>query len=256
MTTTISTMLQYFSQSKLAGSYFLLFLVSIVLLYYMNKEKNIWFMMYGIVLLIVVVLNPVMVWVLSQVFPVLSSYAPITLLIPTLFYIPFAMAELTDSIKVRKKRHLVVIILVFLMFICGNMCGLLKEYYIDETNVTTAEEQQIIDYLNDSNPQMVLADEGIIKAITARGNLIPLFYGRDLWTANMDTGIMDSYNEEAYTLFDAMKDPEENAKKIVEIAYEYSCDIIVMDSYEGAPKNLGNYELTKATANYLVYIVK
>ena len=117
MIETFNTMLQYFSDSKLAGSYFLLFLVSIVLLYYMNKEKNVWFIMYGVVLLALVVMNPIVVWVLSQVFPVLSTYGPITLLIPTLFLIPFAATELSDSIKVRRIRHLVVIILVFLMFI-------------------------------------------------------------------------------------------------------------------------------------------
>ena len=256
MTATIDTMMNYFSQSKLAGSYFLLFLVSIVLLYYVNKEKNIWFILYGIVLLVVVVINPVVIWALIQVFPVLSSYGVITLLIPTLFYIPFAAAELTEIIKVRKRRHIIVVILVFLIFICGNMCGLLTEYSIDETNVTTYEEQEIIDYLNSSSPNMVLADEGIINAINARGNVIPLFYGRDLWTANMDTGIMDGYNEEAYTLFDIMKAPGENMKKIAEMAHEYSCDIIVMDIFEKAPAVLGNYKMEKRTDNYLVYVKK
>lgn len=43
MSKTIDIMLDYFSHTKLAGSYFLLFLVSIVLLYYLHKERNVWF---------------------------------------------------------------------------------------------------------------------------------------------------------------------------------------------------------------------
>jgi len=255
MINTFNIMLQYFSQTKLAGSYFLLFLVSIVLLYYMNKEKNVWFIMYGIVLLVLVIMNPLVVWVLAQAFPVLGSFGPLTMLVPILFYVPFAATELTDVLKERKTRHIVVCILVFLIFICGNMCGFLKEYSVNDYNVSDAEERGIVTFLDEKKPSMVLADESIVQTITARGNMIPLFYGRDLWTANMDTGIMDGYNEEAYTLFDAMKNSEENAEFIADTACEYSCDIIVMDYFEKAPQKLGNYKLEKQTLNYLIYVL-
>jgi len=253
MIETFNIMLQYFAQTKLAGSYFLLFLVSIVLLYYINKEKNIWFIMYGIVLHVVVIMNPVVVWVLAQIFPVLNSYAPLTMLVPILFYIPFAATELTDILKERKVRHVVVFILVFLIFICGNMCGYIKDYSVTENNISDTEELAIVDYLNAKKPNMILADESIIQTITARGNALPLFYGRDLWTADMDTGIMDGYNEEAYTLFDVMKNSELNADFIADTAYEYRCDIIIMDYFDEAPERLGKYKLEKTTFNYLVY---
>jgi len=256
VTETLNTMLQYFSNSKLAGSYFLLFLVSIVLLYYMNKEKNVWFIMYGIVLLVVVVMNPIVVWVLAQVFPVLSTYRPLTLLVPILFYIPFAATELAERLKSRKIRHLVVLILVFLIFVAGNMCGLVTKYSVSDNNVTTSEEKKIVEYLNKIHPAMVLADESIIPAISARADAIPLFYGRDLWMANLDTGIMDGYNEEAYTLFDAMKNSEENAEFIAETAAEYSCDVIIMDYYDEAPLLLKAYKLEEKTNNYLIYVLK
>ena len=69
----------------------------------------------------------------------------------------------------------------------------------------------------------------------------------------MDTGIMDGYNEEAYALFDAMKNSKENADFIADTAYEYRCDIIVMDNFEDAPTRLGNYKLMNTTQNYLIY---
>ena len=249
----IDIMLRYFSDSKLAGSYFLLFLVSIVLLYYMNRQKNRWFILYGILLLVVVVMNPVSVWLMVQVFPSLVSYGPITLLIPTLIYIPFAASELNEALKEIRIRRIVTVILVFLIFICGNMCGRVKDYSVFDNNVTDNEELDVVRYLNEARPTMVLADEAVIPSISARGNAIPLFYGRDLWTANMDTGIMDGYNEEAYALFDAMKNSEENADFIADTAYEYRCDIIVMDNFEDAPSQLGNYRLMNNTENYLIY---
>lgn len=253
MRETIDIMLTYFSDSKLAGSYFLLFLVSIVLLYYINREKNKWFVLYGILILAVVIMNPIVVWILIQIFPSLSAYAPVTLLTPVLFYVPFAAAELTDSLKDIKIRRIIVAILVFLIFICGNMCGMVTDFSVDDNNITTKEELDIVRYLEDVSPQMVLADESLISTISKRGRLIPLFYGRDLWTPDMDTGIMDGYNEEAYTLFDAMKNSEENADFIAETAYEYRCDIIVMDSFEDYPHLLGNYKLAAHTPNYLIY---
>lgn len=253
MRETIDIMLRYFSDSKLAGSYFLLFLVSIVLLYYLDRQKNRWFILYGISVLVVIVMNPVIMWVLMQMFGSLSSYGPVTLLVPILFYVPFAAAELNDSLKDVKQRRLVTAILVFLIFICGNMCGLIKDYSVYDNNISDSEELDIVGYLNGVRPNMILADEALIPVISSRGNALPLFYGRDLWTANMDTGIMDGYNEEAYTLFDAMKNSEENADFIADTAYEYRCDIIVMDSFEEAPAVLGNYKRTKQTDNYLVY---
>ena len=145
MRETIDIMLRYFSDTKLAGSYFLLFLVSIVLLYYLNREKNRWFILYGISLLVVVVMNPVIIWVLMQVFPSLESYGPVTLLLPVLIYIPFAAAELNDSIRDMKTRRVVTGILVFLVFICGNMCGIVRDYSVSDSNITTQEELDMME---------------------------------------------------------------------------------------------------------------
>jgi len=253
MSNAYDIMTSYFSQSKLAGSYFLLFLVSIVLLYYLQKSRNIWFILYGIALLVLVVMNPIVVWALMQLFPALETYEAITLLIPMELYIPFAATELADSMKERKVKHIIVLITVLLICICGNMFGFFKDYSIDQTNIYSREERGIVEFLEKQKPTLVLADEELIPAITEFGEMIPLLYGLDLWTPNMDTGIMDGYNEEAYTFFDALQNSKENATFIGEAAYEYSCDIIVMDLFEEAPKRLGNYKLIGITDNYLIY---
>lgn len=255
MSNAFDIMMTHFSHTKLAGSYFLLFLVSIVLLYYLRKEKNVWFILYGIILLVLVVMNPIVVWALMQLFPALESFEVITLLLPMELYIAFAATELSDSMKEKRVRHIIILIMVLLISICGNMFGFFKDYSIDKTNIYTREERGIVEFLEKQNPTMVLADEDLIPAITEFGNMIPLLYGLDLWTPNMDTGIMDGYNEEAYAFFDALQNSKENASFIGETAYEYSCDIIVMDLFEEAPKRLGNYKLIGMTDNYLIYRV-
>lgn len=253
MSNTIDVMLNYFSQTKLAGSYFLLFLVSIVLLYYISKEKNVWFILYGVVLLIVVVMDPIVVWALMQIFPALNTYAPLTLMIPVLLYVPFAVTELIDSVNDSTKKHFLILIMVLLISVCGNLFGVFKEYSVSDDSILTSEEQQIIDNLNELQPQLLLADESMIHAVSTYGNALPLLYGRDLWTANMDTGIMDGYNEEAYSFFDAMKNTEENVDYIVDTAYEYSCDVLLLDNYEGSPKRIGKYTKVLETDNYVIY---
>ncbi|MCR5800468.1 MAG: hypothetical protein K6G69_10370 [Lachnospiraceae bacterium] len=250
---TIDTMLTYFSETKLAGSYFLLFLVSIVLLYSLNKEINVWFILYGIALLVVVVMNPIVVWALMQVFPALGSYAPLTMLIPAFLYVPFAATELLDFSKEKKIYKPLIVILIVLISVCGSLFGVFKDFTVREGNVIDAEETEIVGKLNEWEPELVLADEGIIQAISTRGNAIPLLYGRDLWTDGLDTGIMDGYNEEAYTFFDALKNSEENKDFIATTAYEYCCDVIIMDVFEDAPQRLGEYKLAHSTENYLVY---
>lgn len=253
MSKAVNIMLVYFSQTKLAGSYFLLFLVSIVLLYFLHKERNVWLILYGIAILVIFVMNPFVVWALMLVFPALEAYEPITLLIPVLLYVPFAATELIDTIKEKRVRHILVVILLLLISICGNLCGFFKDYSVTDDNRMTEEEKEIAKYLDEIGPELVLADQDVIPAINEYGHMIPLFYGRDLWTPNMDTGIMDGYNEEAYTFFDVMQNSGENADFIVDTAYEYSCDIIVMDIYEDAPESLGKYKLASATDNYLIY---
>lgn len=256
MSKTIDIMLDYFSHTKLAGSYFLLFLVSIVLLYYLHKERNVWFILYGIAILVIIVMNPIVVWALMQVFPALEAYEPLTMLIPVLLYVPFAATELIDTLNKNKRvRHIIALIIVLLISICGNTFGFFKDYSVTDANLVTSEEREIVRMLDEKQPQLVLADEKMIPAINEFGHMIPLIYGRDLWTADMDTGIMDGYNEEAYTFFDVMRDSEGNALFIADAAYEYSCDIIVMNYFEEAPTKLGKYSLDKTTQNYLIYVV-
>lgn len=256
MLETLSTMIEYFQNSKLAGSYFMLYLVSIVLMYYLNRDKHKWFILYGIALMVVVVLNPITVWILSKAFPALAIYRPFTYLIPVFLYIPFTIAQLFDEIKEAKTRHILMAAVVFFISICGNLCGFYQKYTVNYENTPDEEKQAIVVMLEDMNPQMVLASQAIIPYLTDGVSNIPLLYGKDMWQYGMDTGIMDGYGEAERSLFFAMQDIEGKADYIADTAYECGCDIIVIDSTDYSSEELGVYELINHTDNYLIYRMK
>ena len=253
MVETFSTMNTYFSDSKMAGSYFMLFLVSIFLLYYLDKEKHKWFILYGIALLVVVVMNPLTVWVLSKAFPALAIYEPFTLLIPTMLYIPFTVTELVEKFKTAKYRHFLWVALIFLICICGNLFGHYSKNTINAYNKYDDEKREIVKYLSDKKPELVLADESIIPFITDSAEDVPMLYGKDMWTYGLDMGIMDSYTEEEVRLYRAMEDAQIKSDYIADTAAEFGCDIIVIKRYDDALTLVGRYVMAKQTENYLIY---
>ena len=255
MADTLRTMLDYFQSSKQAGSYFMLYLLCIILMYYLNKDKHKWFILYGIALMLVVVMNPFTVWLLSKAFGALAIYEPFTCLIPIFLYIPFTVAELLDSITDTKRRHILLLVIVFFISICGNLCGFYQKNTLAQTNVVSGEEADIVEYLEERQATLVLADEEIIPVITENTS-VPLLYGKDMWTYGMDLGIQDGYTEAERELYEAMSEPEVKANYIASSAYECGCDIIVMKRFEGQTAYLGPYTIAKQTEGYLVYEIE
>lgn len=250
---TFAVMRDFFQSSKLAGSYFMLYLVCIILMYYLNTEKHKWFVMYGIALMIFVVLNPLTVWILAKAFPALAIYKPLVMLIPAYLYITCTVADLYESIPKPGQRHVLMLAIVFLICICGNLCGFYQKHTINSANTIDEEEEDIVEYISIQNPQLVLADENIITAISNYDSIIPLLYGRDMYTYGMDTGIMDTYGETETSLYQAMQDTEIKADYIANTAYDMGCDIIVIKRYDSVKAYLGAYTVAKQTENYLIY---
>ena len=81
-----------------------------------------------------------------------------------------------------------------------------------------------------------------------------VLYGKDIYTANMDLGIMDGYDSSLMGLYEAMKNSKENMEQIAESAYLYDCHVLVVDSFENAPDQVGNYRLEKETGKYLIFV--
>ena len=89
----IDVMAQVYAGIKAEGSYFILMLAALYILYRINEKKNQWYIYYFLLTQVLVVMNPVVVLILSKAFPVLASYSAFMLLTPVLMVIPFAVAD-------------------------------------------------------------------------------------------------------------------------------------------------------------------
>ncbi len=248
----ISNMTSVFNADKTAGSYFIIFILSLVIIYNVNRDRNKYYVLFAVGIMLLLIMNPLTVWIISRVFPVLSSYTSFILWIPTLLYVPFACVELLENIKNSRRKNLLVILLFLIIALSGNVFGL----YNDGTQVyptCTGEQKDIITQLEDKKDAVILADETIAPLMRIYSDDLILLYGKDLWTPNMDLGIMDGYSEEMLSLYEAMKNPKNCINDITSMAAMYECDIIVLRKYNGYPKKTGAYQLVWDTNHYLIY---
>lgn len=254
MQTTIQTMLQVWNEVRLEGSYFILALVAVIFLLHKHKDKYKWLVIYAALLFFLVVVNPVMVMVAGKIFPALQLYTPFLLFLPILFYVPLAGVELVNSMWEEKKRYLVVLLSILLISLSGSFFGTTSPMF--KTAQVTAEQKEIIALLDEKQASNVLAENEILTFIPTESEHVKCLYGRDLWTPNMDLGIMDEYGFELMGLYEAMKNPAVTWKDILQTATMYECDFIVIKYYKNYPAYDGNYKLIQKTDNYLVYQAK
>lgn len=250
----LHTMYSVFSHSKTQGSYFLLFAISIFVLYCVDKKRNKWFMLYPVMLIVLFVANPITIWAISFVVPSIATYEPILAVLPIIVSIPFACTEILSVIKSAKQRHLVGVVLFLFIALCGNLFGLFKGDTMSEAYHYDSEKKEIVSYIDLKNPQMVISADVLAPYIGNYTNNTRLLYGMDLWVPNMDTGIQDAYSEEVYLIHELMKDPSANIADIIAMGLKYDCDIIVTERFDGAKAFEGPYIVGKMTDNYIIYM--
>jgi len=250
------TMHSFFQSSKTEGSYLLLFALSLVILYIADENKNKWLALYPVVLTLLIVANPLTVWLLSVIFPVVGNYEQITVLLPILVYVPFGIVELLFGLKTHRQRVTVAMVLIFFLSISGNLFGLFGGNTRIPTNLYDEERREVIAFIDDVTDEksLVLGDDEILPFITSYGNNIPLLYGQDMMMFNSDLGIMDTYDQSVFELHNMMWDPDTNMQDIAVMASGLGCDIIVMNKFDEWPEYAGDYRIAKQTGNYLVYL--
>lgn len=251
MQSVIQIMLHVWNEVRQEGSYFILALIAVIFLLHKHKDKYKWIVIYAAALFFLVIMNPVMVMVAGKMFPALQLYTPFLLLVPILFYVPLAGVELVNSMWEEKKRYLVVFLLILLISISGSFFGTTSPLF--KTKQVTEEQKEVIALLEKEQAANVLAEDEILTFIPTESQNVKCLYGRDLWTPNMDLGIMDEYGYELMGLYEAMKNPAVTWKDILQTATMYECDFIVIKYYKNYPAYDGNYKLIQKTENYLVY---
>ncbi len=250
----LNVMTTVFRDIKAEGSYFILFIAALYVLYRMNSKKNQWYIYYAIFTLVLVSANPLVVLVLSKAFPVLGTYSIFVLFVPILLFVPFAVGELYERMKEKRQGKLLGVLLIIVIGISGNLYGV---YRNDTTDilVCSKEQEEVLAIIEDKQVSLVLADESVLPFIRTKTPSIRLLYGRDLYQPGMDLGIMDGYEEEMLRLYEAMKNPKDTIQDILSTADLYGCDAVIVKYFDKAPKEVGHFKQAESTSNYIVYVI-
>lgn len=253
----VEIMTQVFNGIKAEGSYFILMLVALYVLYRVNAKKNQWYIYYILLTQILVVANPITVFILSKAFPVLGTYSIFMLLTPVLLVIPFAAAEILDKVKDEKQGKLFLVLIAVVIGLSGNLYGL----YINESAVVkcTTEQKAVlrsVEELQEEQPLLIVADESLLPFVRTQIPSAQLLYGRDLYQPGMDLGIVDGYSEELLSFYEAMKNPKDTIQDILQTADLYGCNTVIVKSFDNAPTELGHFKQLIRTANYIVYTIQ
>lgn len=251
----IELMMTTYNDVRMEGSYLILLLASLYVLYRLNAKKHQWSIYYALMGLVLVCADPLLVRILSQAFPVLGSFQLFLLFVPLLFYIPFAAAELYERRYDNKHAAAFLIVLILLIGISGNLYGMYQDENV-QTHRYTKSQQEMIEWIQKEQPVLVAADESLLPFLRTKAPEIELLYGRDLYQSGMDLGIIDVYGEELLHFYEAMKEPENTLDDILETADLYGCDMVVIRSFEDAPKTLGHFVKTEETGHYIVYCIQ
>ena len=197
----ITVMRQLFHELQSGGAYFILLAVALCALYRTNEKRNRGYILYSVLVVVLICMNPFLIWMLSKAFPILGTYRHFSLLLPTLIIVPAALCELLEKVRDMKRNLLLIFLSVLIIGISGTVFGIYSGNVLTR-DVLTDEETEVIHVLEEEEPQMVLADEEILPFLRTVGDWdFHLLYGRDLYQANTDYGIMDVYDEEMLSLY-------------------------------------------------------
>lgn len=253
----ITVMAQVCNNIKAEGSYFILMLAALYILYRVNGKKNQWYIYYILLTQVLVVMNPIVVMILSKAFPILATYTTFMLLTPVLMVIPFAVAEVVEKSKDDKQGFVWILVAAIVIGLSGNLFGL---YTSEARGVSSTQEQREVirqlEELQQEQPLLVVADESVLPFIRTEAPKVTVLYGRDLYQPGMDLGIVDMYSEELLGLYEAVKNPEDTIEDILATADLYGCNAVVVKQFEKAPKQIGHFKQYYNSENYIVYTIQ
>lgn len=267
----VEIILSTFQESKEKGSYVLFYLLALGLglavawdrygktevednwmVEEAKKQIQLWPFLYGLLALLLVVMNPVAVWLINKITPVAGQYYKIWALLLLLFLCAYGMVCFLSILREEKQRVFVTLGFVMLIGLAGSSYGILAER---PGKKDFAEEAGVVQMIEEAKEDaLVLAADPILEYVGVYEPQVQVLYGKDIYTANMDLGIMDAYPTELMHLYEAVKQPEGSMGEISNMALMYDCDVIVVRSFENAPDKAGVYYKKEMTQNYILYM--
>lgn len=217
-----------------------------------KKKIQLWPFLYGLCAIILVVANPVVVWFFNKITPIEGQYYKLWSVLLFLFLCAYGMVCFLGLLRERAQQMILIGAFVVIIGLAGSGYGILADRF---TRSDYLEEEKVAEWIMEANQEaMVCATDCVLEYIGVYEPQISVLYGKDIYTANMDLGIMDSYSAEMMQLYEAMKQPEGSMGEISNIALMYDCDILVVKAFENAPDKAGVYYKRETTSEYIIYM--
>ena len=260
-----------FQESKAGGSYVLFYLLALGLglavawdrygktkmednwmVEEAKKQIQLWPFLYGLLALILVVMNPLAVWFFNKVTPIAGQYYKIWSLLLFLFLCAYGMVCFLSILREKKQRPWVALGFVVLIALAGTCFGYMSER---PRKQDYNEEATVTEWIKEKDKEaLVLAVDSMLEYLGVYEPGMQILYGKDLYTPNMDLGIMDAYPPELLHLYETLKHPKGAMGEISNMAAMFDCDVIVVKKFENAPDKAGIYYKREETDKYLLYM--
>ncbi len=225
-----------------------------------GQQIQIWPFLFSLLALILVAANPLCIWILNKISPIQGQYEKSWSLLLVLFVIAYAVVCFHDFLSEPKQRIILTVGMIILTGLAGTSYGILSRSGQQEDSSGECEAAEMVrDILEDTlelREKPLLAAAPLTEYMAVYCPEVILLYGKDLYTPNLDLGIMDAYPEELLGIYEAMKNPEENVEHLAQMAYLYDCGVMVLDAFEKPPKQVGGFLLYGQTEDYTVYRVR
>lgn len=253
MQETMKLFSQGWEQEAASGKYVGLFLIALFYLWFRNKKHEPLTLFALISTLIV--LNPLLFWCFTKVFPTIGDYGKFIWIIP----IPLIIAYVAvDTYSYKKPAIIGFISFALIIAVSGTFLPYKadaakwkyqKDYLERALNVVENQEeyyhQEII---------LLAPDDMMATARAHSENIYPL-YGKDLWMKEANAEVADDYSPEIYQLYEKMKVDYTIPNEIANYAEYYGCNILVLR--ENITEELGpsykKWELVEEIPGYLIY---
>ena len=267
----LKIMISTFQETKASGSYVLFYFLALGLglavawdrysktkmednwmLEEAKKKIQLWPFLYGLCAMLLVVANPIAILVFNRITPIAGQYYKVWSILMFLFLCAYGIVCFLVLLRERMQQILLIGAFAVIIGLAGSGYGILadragKSDYKEEAKVA----QWILEKGEDS---LVLATEEVLEYVGVYEPQISVLYGKDIYTANMDLGIMDAYPPELMQLYETMKQPEGSMGEISNVALMFDCDILVVKAFDNAPDKAGVYYKRELTKDYIIYM--
>ena len=207
------------------GKYLVLVFAALIYLWNQKKEKTKPLLLYGICSLFLVIFAPTaMALVKYQTYyydyPWLFGLVPVTVLIAwgAVCFLMECRKTAEESKSGKKIGILSVVLLLGILFLCGNMTGSVngKKKTAEEAEQALQSTEEILSLVHEKSANAdnicIWGPKEVLEYMRAVDPSVTLLYGRTMWEPSLGGYTYDTYSEEQNALYQWMEDLVQNAE--------------------------------------------